>query len=100
MTTTSQEILVMYSEEEVRFWRHVVGNQQCQKYFVEVELLGRRFIDFYNGYSLFYSIENNYRFNSKLLISHQISSNPRWNNIGFHILKVEARHLLGDLSLL
>ncbi|MFZ1456811.1 MAG: DUF5916 domain-containing protein [Saprospiraceae bacterium] len=55
----------------------------AKKYFVEVELLGRRFIDFYNGYSLFYSIENNYRFNSKLLISHQISSNPRWNNIGF-----------------
>jgi hypothetical protein len=55
----------------------------ARKYFVEVELLGRRFVDFYNGYSLFYSLENNYRFNSKLLVSHQISSNPRWNNIGF-----------------
>lgn len=58
-------------------------SNSAKKYFVELELISRRFFDFYNGFSVQYSIENNYRFNSKLLVSHQITSNPRWNNIGF-----------------
>jgi hypothetical protein len=58
-------------------------SNNAKKYFVGLELFGRKFFDFYNAYSMSFDITNNYRFNSKFLLSHKISSNPRWNNIGF-----------------
>mgnify|MGYP001175524746 CR=1 FL=1 len=58
-------------------------SNNAKKYFVGIELYGRLFSDFYDGRSMSYSFTNNYRFNSKLLLSHMIYSNPRWNNVGF-----------------
>ncbi len=58
-------------------------SNESKKYSFSTELFTRTFLNFYNGFSYELSLRQNYRFNSKLSISHRLSFNPRFNNIGY-----------------
>ena len=58
-------------------------SNDSKKYSLSTELVTRAFFNFYKGFSYQVSLRQNYRFNSKFSVSHQINTNPRLNNIGY-----------------
>ncbi|MEP6846350.1 MAG: DUF5916 domain-containing protein, partial [Panacibacter sp.] len=58
-------------------------SNESKKYSFSTELFARNYIDFYKSFALDISINQNFRFNNKLSVSHQISFEPRFNNIGY-----------------
>lgn len=60
-----------------------VESNQAKKYFFTVEAFERAFLHFYNLNGLDLYINQTYRFNSKLSVSHQLGLEPRPRSIGF-----------------
>ena len=58
-------------------------SNNAKKYSISPELIFRKFFNFYNGNSYQLAIRQSYRFSSKLSVSHRLSTNPRFNNIGY-----------------
>jgi len=58
-------------------------SNQAKKYYASVEWFNRRYFNFYKMFASDIFLSQNYRFNSKLLLSHRISVMPRTNAIGF-----------------
>ncbi len=58
-------------------------SNDAKKYSFSTESFARKFFDFYKGLSLDINIRQNYRFNNRLSVSHQLGLGPKFNNIGY-----------------
>ncbi|MEP6513579.1 MAG: DUF5916 domain-containing protein [Parafilimonas sp.] len=58
-------------------------SNNSKKYYYSAEVFSRTSINFYNSFGVDVSFTNNFRFNNKLSLSHGISFQPRYNNMGY-----------------
>ncbi len=58
-------------------------SNDSKKYSYSAEVFTRARINFYNSFGADVSFTNNFRFNNKLSLSHGISFQPRYNNMGY-----------------
>ncbi|HET9055574.1 MAG TPA: DUF5916 domain-containing protein [Chitinophagaceae bacterium] len=59
------------------------NSNEAKRYSYSAEGSVRKTINFYNGWNMNLSLGHNFRFNNKFSISHRISFEPRFNNVGF-----------------
>lgn len=55
----------------------------AKKYSVSSQFFTRTFFNFYKGFTIESRIRQNYRFNNKLSMAHEINLEPRYNNVGY-----------------
>lgn len=60
-----------------------VETNSSKRYSLSTEVFFRKFIKFYNLLGIDYSLNQTYRINSKLSLSHRMSLMPRFNSIGY-----------------
>jgi len=60
-----------------------VESNYAKKYSFSAEAFARKFFNFYNMLGIDFFLRQNYRFNSKFSVTHNISLMPRFNNMGY-----------------
>lgn len=58
-------------------------SNSAKKYSFFTELFARKAFNFYNNIGFDFTLQQTYRFNNKFSLSHQISLQPRYNNVGY-----------------
>jgi hypothetical protein len=79
--------------KSVFFGSWLEGNS-AKKYYVGAEFFVRKFINFYDAIGYDMSLTQNYRFNSKFSVSHQVALNPRPTGLGFTSTLDERKTIL------
>ena len=67
-----------------------VNSNQSKKYSFFAEGFTRRIINFYSSQAIDLTVGQTMRFNSKFSVSHRLSLQPRFNNVGFTTITTNA----------
>ena len=58
-------------------------SNQSKKYFYAIDVLTRPYLNFYNSFALDVMFDHRVRFNNNFSLEHEISFQPRYNDIGY-----------------